>query len=98
MPTSRYQILLDLEEWRKEQGLTYEALAEALCVSNASRARAYALGIERPPSEVVERILRISDGRVGLLAMHQRRMAYLRSRPQRGIEQRSTGGDKALAS
>ena len=76
---------LDLEEWRREQSLTYDQLAGTLKCS-LSNARRWALGEAVPDGEALHRILDASAGRVGLYALHRRRIAYLRNRGHWSIE------------
>lgn len=73
------EVLLDLETWRVREGLTYEALADAIGVLGAATARRYALGERWPDAEVIERISRATEGAVGVLAMHRRRLAWCRA-------------------
>ena len=73
------EALVDLETWRVREGLTYEALAELVCLPSTVTARRYALGERWPDAEVIERITRATDGAVGVLAMHRRRLAWCRA-------------------
>lgn len=71
-------IALDLEEYRREQRLTYQDVADRLGLTGAPRARRYALG-ERWPRDpaVLDRIVEMSGGRVTIDAMHRRRRRFV---------------------
>jgi transcriptional regulator with XRE-family HTH domain len=73
------EALVDLETWRIREGLTYEALADAIGLPSTVTARRYAIGERWPEAEVIERIARATDGAVGVLAMHRRRLAWCRA-------------------
>jgi transcriptional regulator with XRE-family HTH domain len=73
------EVVVDLETWRVREGLTYEALADVVGLPSTVTARRYALGERWPDAEVVERITRATDGAVGVLAMHRRRLAWCRA-------------------
>lgn len=72
------EIGMDLEEYRRIEGLTYEELAERLGVPQSRQALAYARGEMWPGTERLQTILERTGGRVTILAMHQRRLAWLR--------------------
>lgn len=70
---------LNLEEFRKGDGLTYAGLAVLLKLSDASHARRIALGLAWPASPAtIECIRQVSGGRVSIDAMHRLRLAEWR--------------------
>lgn len=77
-PAARSEMvrILDLEEWRAAERLTYAALAARVGASTSMQARRWALGHERPSPEAMEAILRATDYRVGLYPMHRRQLAW----------------------
>lgn len=81
---------LDLDAWRRREGLTWERLAEAIEVQGAAMARRYALGERWPDPETLDRIEAVSHGDVTVLAMHLRRKAWMKQRggPRRIREKR----------
>lgn len=59
------------EEWRRECGLSQEALARLLGISGKNPARTWQrweIGDREPPLTVVEKIEALSDGRVNTAA------------------------------
>lgn len=72
---------LDLEGWRRKEGLTYAELAVRIGATNARQARAWALGLERPRAIAIERIVGATGGEVTVHAMHVRRLAWERRNP-----------------
>lgn len=69
----------DLEAYRKRQGLSYQALADLIGVSQAKQARDYALGHRWPRDASVLDTIASRTG-VSIAAMHKRRNDY-----QRGV-------------
>lgn len=69
---------MDLEQWRQEQGLTYEELAVRLGFPSASQTRRYAVGEEALKDERLQTVLNAAPGQIGLYALHKRRVEYLR--------------------
>lgn len=69
---------IDLEAFRLREGMTFDGLAVAIGVSNASQARRYAIGERWPDPDVIERIEAVTDGAVTLFALHRRRAQWLR--------------------
>jgi hypothetical protein len=67
---------LDLEQWRKKEGLSYEGLAFRIGALSGRQARAWALGLERPSATVIERITAATNWEVTVHAMHTRRLAW----------------------
>lgn len=81
---------IDLEAYRIERGLSYRELAELIGASTPSRARAWALGLERPRDDQELEIERVTGGRVGIWAMREKRLAHRREAAERAAE--SVGG------
>lgn len=73
---------MDLEAWRNSQGMTYAQLAELMQVSSTSQMRRLCIGEELLRDERLAKAIAVSDGAVTAYAIHERRMAFLRSRPQ----------------
>lgn len=76
---------MDLEDYRQAEGLTYEQLSDQLGVSSCSLMRRYSIGETRIPEERVDQFIARTDGRVGLYALHRRRVKWLaenRRRPE----------------
>ena len=71
-------LTMDLEEYRQSKGWTYNKLAKAFGWSSARTAQRYALGINFPSPLRMEAIIKRSEGRVGVMKMHQRHIEYLR--------------------
>lgn len=69
---------LDLEEFRRAQGLSYRQLAELLGSSHASKTRDWAIGAARPEADQMEYIVQRTGGVVTVDAMHRRRLQWLR--------------------
>lgn len=69
---------MDLEEWRKSNGLLYRDLASLIGATEPGHARRYALGESWPRADRLEVILKQCPG-VDLFAMHQRRLAWVRA-------------------
>ncbi len=67
---------LDLEAWRKREGLTYLALSLRIGAVSPRQARSWALGLERPSATALDRITHATNGHVTIYAMHQRRLAW----------------------
>ncbi|MFC3693092.1 hypothetical protein [Chenggangzhangella methanolivorans] len=65
---------LTLEQWRISEGLTYEQLAERLCVATATQARRYALGLAEAPAALKERARAASGGKVTPEGFHRARL------------------------
>ncbi len=68
---------MDLEAWRKSQGLVYRDVAELIGASSPGKARQYALGGSWPREDQLARILDRCSG-IDLFAMHQRRLEWVR--------------------
>ncbi len=68
---------MNLECWRAERKITYEALAKLIGVSQARMARRYALGEQWPRPETVESIRRATVGEVTPNDLHDARIAWL---------------------
>ena len=68
---------MDLEEFRVWKGLTYDELADFLGLTQNRQALAYALGETWPKTDRLTDILRRTEGRVTILAMHERRHKWL---------------------
>lgn len=73
-----YNRTMMLEDYRNENGLTYEALAKLIAVSSARQAHRYAVGSAVPRTEIVERIIRATEGIVTPNDLHAARVAWLR--------------------
>lgn len=69
---------MDLEEYRVAEGLTWQQLAERVGISDASQVRRIAIGVTWPRVELLEVIIQATGGRVGLMPMHKRRLAWSR--------------------
>lgn len=69
----------DLEAFRKRAGLSYQALADLIGLSQAKQAREYALGHRWPRDASVLDTIALKTG-VSIAAMHKRRNEY-----QRGV-------------
>lgn len=69
----------DLEAFRRRQGLSYQALADLIGVSQAKQARDYALGHRWPRDASVLDNIALKTG-VSIAAMHKRRNEH-----QRGV-------------
>ncbi len=67
---------MDLETWRKREGLSYQRLADLLGEGDQNTARRHALGIFWPAPERIEKIRKVSGGEVTLEAMHRRHLAW----------------------
>lgn len=72
---------MDLEEYRISASLSYDDLAKRMGVPSVSQMRRLALGEELLKDYRMERAIAISGGLVDAFSVHQRRMAFLRSRP-----------------
>lgn len=83
---------MDLEAYRKAEGLTYDQLAKLMGVHSVSQMRRLALGEELLKDMRLEKAIEISGGMVTAFAVHQRRIGFLRSRPG-GIGPQFDGGD-----
>lgn len=85
--TARPASGLDLEEFRRARGLTYNDIASRVGLSTATHARRYARG-ERWPSDpaVLDRIVAMSGGAVTIEAMHRRRREFIESTAAQGAE------------
>ena len=70
---------IDLAEWRERQGLTWQQLAEIFGWSGTSQARRIAIGAVQADPRDIERIREVTGGQVGIFALHQRRLAYIRA-------------------
>lgn len=68
---------MDLEDYRQAEGLTYEQLSERLGVTSVSLMRRYCIGEIRIPEERVDQFIARTGNRVGLYALHKRRLAWL---------------------
>lgn len=75
--------MMDLEAYRRLQGLSYAKLADALKISTARRAQAYARGECWPDADKLARVFSKTEGVVTLEGMFQRRLQWLRE--TRGI-------------
>lgn len=73
---------MDLEAWRTSQGLTYGQLAELLTVKSVSQMRRLCLGEELLRDERLAAAMALSGNVVTAFDVHERRMAFLRSRPE----------------
>jgi len=73
---------MDLETWRKNEKLTYAALADLVGEKHLETARRQALGLTWPDPERIEAICRATGGAVTVEAMHRRRLYVWRA--QRG--------------
>lgn len=69
---------LDLEAWRKREGLTYDALGVMIGVHPATQVTRYAVGARWPDPDLIDRIAAATGGEVTLFALHRRRAAWLR--------------------
>ncbi len=69
-----------LEDFRTNEGLTYEALATLIGVSSARQAQKYAAGEAMPRAEIVERIRLVTNGAVSPNDLHETRIEWLRSK------------------
>lgn len=72
---------MDLEAYRQSANLTFEKLKELMNVKSVSQMRRLCLGEELLRDHRLDRAIEISGGQVTAFAVHQRRMAYLRTRP-----------------
>lgn len=70
---------IDLEEFRISNGLSYERLNGILCLSCKAGARSIAIGKTWPRADIMRRILYKCGGKVTLVAMYRRHIAYLES-------------------
>ncbi len=70
---------MDLAEWRERRGLTWHQLAGMFGGSGTSQARRIAIGAVQADPRDIERIREVTGGEVGVFAMHQRRLAYIRA-------------------
>lgn len=68
---------MDLEDWRKSNGLRYLDLAALIGAAEPGHARRYALGESWPREDRLDVILTKCPG-VDLFSMHQRRLAWVR--------------------
>ncbi len=68
---------IDLEQFRRERGLTYQQLADLLGIKQNRQAIAYARGETWPGTEMLEQIREKTGGAVDIFAMHQRRLRWL---------------------
>ena len=73
---------MDLAEYRTVNGLTLEALARQLGLSGKSVAQKYCKGEHWPDTVTLERILRVTNNKVTLEAMHKRRLLWLQKREE----------------
>lgn len=73
---------MDLEAWRTSQGLTYGQLAELLAVKSISQMRRLCLGEELLRDERLAAAMALSANMVTAFDVHERRMAFLKSRPE----------------
>lgn len=73
---------MDLEAWRISQQMTYDQLAELMDVKSTSQMRRLCLGEELLRDARLEKAMEISGNAVTAFAVHERRMSFLRARPQ----------------
>ena len=69
----------DLEAYRSAHKMSYATLAKHIGVSQARTAYSYALGMQWPSSERLQRILDVTGGEVTVDAMHKRRLQWVTS-------------------
>lgn len=69
---------MTLEEWRRQEGFSYQVLAERFRLSSATQARRYALGKVEVPPEKKEEMIAASGGLISLADFHQQRLAATR--------------------
>lgn len=75
---------MNLKEWRQEQSISMSEAARLLDVGFAASYNRYETGENRPDAPMVERILRVTEGKVGLTDLHRQRLDWLReNRPQK---------------
>ena len=68
---------LDLEQYRRAMGLTYQGLADILGLTQNRHAMRWALGEAWPDADKLQRIVEATQGVVTVDAMHRRRLAHL---------------------
>ena len=68
---------MDLEAYRRANGLSYRKLAEHLAISQGRRAMAIAKGECWPDADRLADIVARTDGKVTIEAMHERRLRWL---------------------
>lgn len=76
---------MDLEDYRQAEGLTYEQLSERLGVTSISLMRRYCIGETRIPEGRVDQFIARTKRRVGLYALHRRRLAWLAANRQQQV-------------
>lgn len=69
---------MDLDAWRREQRMTWAALAELIGATSARQARAWGLGYERPSEVQREQIEARTNGVVTVLEQHRVRLDWER--------------------
>ncbi|PZQ79307.1 MAG: hypothetical protein DI549_20600 [Ancylobacter novellus] len=74
---------MTFEEWRRNEGLSYDALARRFGLSSATHARRYALGVVEVPADLKEQIIEATAGAVSLADFHGQRLALTRHRRRR---------------
>ena len=72
---------IDLEAFRVERGLTWKQLAELIGARNPGQAHVWALGKVRPGAQRLQQIAAATGGRVGVYAMHCKRLEWERAHP-----------------
>lgn len=82
---------VDLETYRIEKGLTYRELADLIGASTPARARAWALGFDRPNDAQELVIERVTGGRVGVFAMREKRLQHRRDAEGRAARDLGSG-------
>jgi len=70
---------MDLDEYRRKKRLTYAQLAKQLGLTQSRQAQAYARGEYWPSAERIEDFLARTEQKVTVLAMHRRRLQWLRA-------------------
>lgn len=91
-PAHNEQRTLDLEACRLAHGLTYQALADLLGLSQRATARRYAVGAVWPEPELLEKF-RACLPELSVEAMHLRRLAYVRGSKSHCTDGTANGED-----
>ncbi len=70
---------IDLQAWRRKEGLTYQQLGKLLDVKAVTSVRRYCVGESVLQGELLQRVLVLTKEEVDLYEMHKCRLRYLRS-------------------